>query len=171
MAVDKDTAELAAFEEFLEVHGARAERWPEAARERFRPLLERNARARELLAEARVLETLLDRAPLPSADRTEPLANRIVAVAAAEKANQPSTGNVIDLAARRQARTMLMPRSRWQVASALAASLLVGIYLGASPPVTSAIETIAAAVGLEDEAEDSDLVLMYSVVADEEELI
>ncbi len=171
MTVDKNTAELAAFEAHLEVHGARAERWPEAARERFEPLLERNARARELLAEARALEKLLDRAPLPNTERMEALADRIVAMAAAEKASQPSAGNVVDLAARRQARTMPTPRSRWQVASALAASLLVGIYLGASPPVTSAIETIAAAVGLEDVAEDSDLVLMYSVVADEEELI
>ena len=171
MAVDKDTAELAAFEVHLEVHGARTERWSEAARERFKPLMERNARARELLAEARALEKLLDRAPLPNVDRMEALANRIVAMAAAEKASQPSTGNVVDLAARRQARAMRAPRSRWQVASALAASLLVGIYLGASPPVTSAIETIAAAVGLEDVAEDADLVLMYSAVADEEELI
>lgn len=171
MAVDTDTAELAAFEALLEIHGARAERWPDSARERFEPLIARNARARELLAEARALERLLDRASLPDAQRTQDLADRIIAAAAAEGAAQRPAANVVDFPAHRRTRAAPAQTVRWKVASALAASLLVGIYLGASPPVTSAVEAIATAVGLEDNAENADLVLIYSAAAEEEDLI
>ena len=170
MAVDKDTAELSAFEEHLDAHGSRVERWPETARVRFEPVLQRNARARELIAEARALETLLDRAPLPGAQRTEALAHRITAMATAEAAREPATAPVIDLAARRRTRAMA-PTVRWKVASALAASLLVGIYLGSSPSVSSTVEAVAGAVGVSTDAEVSDLALIYDLAADEEDFL
>lgn len=170
MAVDKDTAELVAFEEHLDVYGSRVERWAEEARERFEPLLERSARARELLAESRALERLLDQAPLPDAHRMQALTDRIAAFAAAEANNRPASASVIDLAARRQSR--LPTRSLgWKIASALAASLLVGIFIGASSPVTTAVETLASAVGLPGEIEGADLVQIYDAAADEEDFL
>lgn len=153
------------------MHGSRAERWPEAARRRFEPLLKESARARELLAEARALDELLDRAPLPDADRMASLVDRIAALAAAPATEKPAAAPVIDLAARRQARRPPAPGFGWRVASALAASLLVGIYLGASPPVTSTVEAVASVVGVSAEAESSDLVLIYDPAADEEEFL
>lgn len=170
MAADKDTAELTAFEEHLDVHGSRAESWPEEARRRFEPLIAGNARARELLAAARALEDLLDRAPLPSPDRMRTLSDQIVSVAVAERHDQSAPAPVIDLAARRQARNIARP-AFWRVASALAASLLVGIYLGASPPIASAIEAIAGAVGVQTETENTDLAVIYDPAADEEEYL
>lgn len=171
MAVDKDTAELAAFEDNLDIHGSRTERWPEAARLRFEPLLERSARARELLAEARALDSVLDRAPLPDTQRMQALADRIVAMAAAEATTKRSAAPVIDLATRKRLRRPPAPAFRWKVASALAASLLVGIYLGSSPPATSAVEAIASAVGVPADAGGLDLVLLDDPAAEDEDFL
>lgn len=170
MAVDKDTAELTAFEQHLEVYGAHAERWPAAARERFEQLLADEARARELLADAQALERLLDRAPLPNPARMQALSDRIVALATDEVGRASAAPVIIDLAARRRSRPA-PPAFQWKLASALAASLIFGIYIGTAPPVVSAVEAIASAVGLPADAESSDLVLFDDGAADEEDLI
>lgn len=171
MAVEQDRAELTAFEDHLDIHGSRAERWPDAARERFEPLLERSGRARELLAEARALESLLDRAPLPDEQRMQALAGRIVAAAAVEAGGKQASTPIIDLASHQRMRRSPAPAFRWKVASALAASLIAGIYLGASPPVTSAVEAIANAVGVPADPGGSDLVLIYDPAVDEEDFL
>ena len=65
-----------------------------------------------------------------------------------------------------------MPRaSRLKLASALAASLIIGIFIGTTPPVVSAVEEIAGAVGLPANADVADLVLFDDGAADEEDLI
>ena len=167
MAVE-DTAELAAFEQHLEVYGSRAERWPATARERFEPLLAREARARELLADAQAFERLLDRSPLPDPARVKALSDRIVVLATHEAGR--ASAPVIELAARRRQRPA-PSASQWKLASALAASLIFGIYIGSAPPVVSAVEAIAGAVGLPADDESSELVLFDDGAADEEELI
>ncbi|MCL4766416.1 MAG: hypothetical protein KJZ80_09305 [Hyphomicrobiaceae bacterium] len=170
MTVDRHTGDLAAFEHHLEVYGSRFDRWPQEARRRFEPLLDGEPRAGELLAEARDLERLLDRAPLPDAVRMQALSDRIVALAAGET-NDRSSAPVIDLASRRRPRPMAQT-FRWKVASALAASLLVGIYIGTSTPVVSAVEAIAGAVGLPAHGDTPDVVLFYDgAAADEEDLL
>lgn len=166
MEADKDTAELVAFEHHLDVHGSRAERWTEAARQRFEPLLKRSRRAQEMLAEAQALERLLDQAPSPDTRRMQALADRIVMAAVAEAASERASAPVIDLAARRQIRQPARSFG-WKVASALAASLLVGIFIGASPPITSAVETLASAAGLPGETDTEDLLLIYDDTDDE----
>lgn len=171
MAGDKNSADLTALEEHLEIHGSRIERWPDAARRRFDLLLKENARARELLAETRALDDLLDRAPLPDARRMADLTERIAALAKAEGREQRTAAPVIDLTARRQARRPPVTPMRWKVASALAASLLAGIYLGSSPPVSTAVESVASLVGVAPDTESSDLVLIYDPAADEEEFL
>jgi hypothetical protein len=169
MAVEKDTAELTDFEQHLEIYGSRAEKWPAAARERFEQLLANEARAKELLADAQALERLLDRAPSPNPARMQVLSDRIVALATGE-AGRASAPVIIDLAARRRPRPA-PPALQWKLASALAASLMFGIYIGAAPRVVSAVEAIAGAVGLPADAESSDLVLFDDGAADEEDLI
>lgn len=170
MAGNQNTAELLDFEQHLDVHGSRSERWAEEARQRFEPLLAKSGRARELLAETRALEQLLDRAPLPDAQRMQSLADRISAAVVAEVKSSSASASVIDLGARRRLRQPLRSFS-WKVASALAASLLVGIFIGASPSVTSAVESLATAVGLPSGAESTDLVLIYDAAADEEDFL
>jgi len=169
MAVDKATAELTAFEQHLEVHGSRAARWPADSRQRFEPLLAKEVRARELLAEAEALERLLDRAPLPSSARIQALSDRIAALAE-DDAEARVPAPVVDLAAHRRAPPPAQGY-RLKLASALAASLLVGIYIGTAPRVVSTVEAIASAVGLPADAESSDLVLFDDTAADDEDLI
>lgn len=170
MAGDKDTAELVAFEHHLDVHGSRAERWTGEARERFEPLLKRSERARELLSEARALERVLDRAPLPDPRRIELLADRIVATAVAQSADKQDTARIIDLTARRQSRQPARSFS-WKIASALAASLLVGIFIGSSPPVTSAVERLASEVGLPGATDNADLLLIDDAATEDEDFL
>lgn len=167
MAADKNT-ELAAFEEHLEVYGSRAERWPADARKRFEPSLAEQVRARGLLAEAQALERLLDQAPMPDPARVQALSDRIVDLATREP-ERPAAA-VIDFAARR--RPQPLPRAfQLKLASALAASLVVGIFIGTTPRAVSAIAEIAGAVGLPADADVADLVLFGDGSADEEDLI
>src|SRR5690606_32038312 len=114
MAGDKNSADLTALEEHLEIHGSRTERWPEAARRRFDFLLKENARARELLAEARALDDLLDRAPLPDPRRIADLGDRIAALAMAEGRDQRPAAPVINFPVRRQARRPQVAPIRWK---------------------------------------------------------
>ena len=50
------------FEHFLDRHGAEIDRWPDSLAAEARSLLERSRRARDLLLEARDLESALDEA-------------------------------------------------------------------------------------------------------------
>jgi hypothetical protein len=156
---DDGTGEIAAFERYLEAHGASPERWSEAARRRFLPLLEREAHAIRLMREARSLERLLDRASAPSPERVKALADRIISVAMNE-AKHRADAAVIDLSSRRTARRHT-DRSRsaagWKIASALAASLIAGIFLGNAPPVVSAVEAVADTVGLSERTDVASL--------------
>jgi hypothetical protein len=52
-----------AFERLLEIHGGRAERWPEGSRESLRRLLEGSAEARSRWEDAQRLDALLDALP------------------------------------------------------------------------------------------------------------
>ncbi len=171
MAVDKVTAELAALEQHLDVFGSEVERWPAEARLRFEPLLASEARARELLDEARALDRLLDRAPLPNEARMKALADRIVGHAIADaNASAQTAAPVIDLASWRRRGPQAQP-FRWKVASALAASLIVGIFIGTAPPVISAVESIAASVGGQENVDPSDLALFDDGTSDDEDLL
>ncbi len=154
---------LTAFELHLDVYGARRERWSDAARRRFDPLLVNEPRARQLLAEARALDQVLESATPPiDADRLDTLSARIADFAAAEAKDATAT-NVVDLSRARLSRPVARPRfgsgGVWQMASALAASLIVGIYLGTAPVVMSAVETIAESVGIADTADTGNLAL------------
>ncbi len=150
---------LTAFELHLDVYGARRERWSDAARRRFDPLLAEEPLARQLLAEARALDQVLESAAPPvDAGRLDALSARIVGLATAEHKHATTT-NVVDLSSARQSRPVARSRfgsgGAWRMASALAASLIVGIYLGTAPVVVSAVETIAESVGIADTGDTS----------------
>lgn len=144
----------------LDAFGADRSRWPRGAVQGMDALLQRDARARELLAEARRLDEALDRAAtLPGEAATVRLADRIVAAAVAERARAavsaagdgaepgrvvawPGPARRVDPPA---AATVRSPRTSWRAAAMLAASLALGVVFGVNgilptSPLVSAIE-------------------------------
>jgi len=155
---DKISEALAAFEAHLDIHGARAERWSAADRQRFETLLANEPRAQTLMAEERAFERLLDRMPSVDAKKLANLGDRIAAAVDAEKRPR-SEAAVVELSKVREARRTPSPRygAGWRVASALAASLILGVYIGTAPGVVSAVEAIADTVGITEPADDDNL--------------
>jgi hypothetical protein len=154
--------ELAALSRVLDAFGSDQSRWPAGAADRFRPLLTQVPAARALLAEARALERVLDRAPLSSRERTQTLTERIVGAAVAERPEAARTpdrgGRVIALPVRiRQiGRTAAAAdRTVWQTAALLAACLVAGVYLGASPAVTPVLRDFAESIGVTSELDST----------------
>jgi len=146
--------ELEALGRVLDAFGSDHSRWPANAAERFRPLLAEMP-ARALLAEARALEHVLDRAPRPSRERMDALADRIVAAAAGgggrRHAGAPAGGaRVIAVPAglKQMRRAAAADRTVWQAAALLAACLVAGVYLGASPAVAPVVQDFAESLGV-----------------------
>ncbi len=69
---------MARFQALIDTHGAAPERWPETERAAARALLDRDAEARDAVAEAALLDRLLaaDQAPAPSDELVDALARR-----------------------------------------------------------------------------------------------
>lgn len=157
---NSNTMTIAEFERFLEVYGGDRTRWPAEHRAGAGQLVVRDATARRLLNEAVALDRLLERAPLPTLDAEAALADRIVAAAqrsprmVARTAGDSSrraaaeTGNVVRLPSRR-------PQRRWQVgpgiggaAGVLAASLVLGIFIGLSSVTQQMLPALEDLTGL-----------------------
>jgi hypothetical protein len=135
------------FERLLDVYGSDRSRWPVEARASAGQLVARDQVARRLLAEAEALDRTLERAPLPSLVEEAALADRIltaarrsprmvpVVVKAADVpriAGRAAVDNVIRLPAH-GARSRWLPRARFGGATGmLAASLVLGVFLGLS---------------------------------------
>lgn len=128
---------LAALEQALDRYGSDRTRWPAPVRRSLAGLMAGNAEAERRLAEAEALDRLLDLMPEPEID-TRALAGRIMAAADAA-APAPAGQPVARVAwARRRA------DAPWAAASLLAASLVLGGFVGLSTPFNSAIETALA---------------------------
>jgi hypothetical protein len=69
---------MARFQALIDTHGAAPERWPETERAAARALLDRDAEARDAVADAALLDRLLaaDRAPAPSDELVDALGRR-----------------------------------------------------------------------------------------------
>lgn len=154
--------EMDALEHLLASHGADRTRWPAPERLRFAPLLSASGEARRRLAEAAALDRLLDLAPQPGTNRTA-LAERIVAAASQEAARPqvirlPQRGGVGSLfgsaAARAGAFSRANPGSgQWAGGALLAASLVLGAFMGTSGAFNSAIQPLTVAAIGESETE------------------
>jgi hypothetical protein len=161
----KQTDYVLALERHLEIYGADQTRWPQEARERFAPLLEHHAGARVMLAEARALDRLLDCAPPPGIGRERALRDRIVAAVSNDcvggRGGQPAA-RVIELSPtwQRSRTAFAPPGTVWRTALLLAASLVLGVYLGAGGGLTPAVEVVAETVGLETQVEPYQLSLV-----------
>lgn len=170
MANEMRLAELTAFENVLDTFGGDPARWPAERRERFVRLAAADADAARLLREAKALDAVLTKAGgLPAGD-TRALAERIAAAVANTAPGQPaqprrqaenspaasdgSSGVVIawprtgeNVRAPSQAAVASAPRrlsSGWRTAALLAASLVVGIFVGVTDMVPTDVAQIVA---------------------------
>ena len=145
MNTTSNTMTIAEFERLLDVYGGDRTRWPVEARASAGHLVARDRAARRLLAEAEALDRALERAPLPTLAQEAAIAERIVAAArrsprivspARTEAGRPDTrpaDNVVQLPAARGRPRWLTTRTAFSgAASALAASLALGVFLGLS---------------------------------------
>ncbi len=165
---NESTAALAELAALLDAWGGEATRWPPRVRLRIAELASASPRAGEILAEARALDALLDRAAAAPASippaRAGALTDRILAAAMAD-AGKPShergnptlaaghsarpQDNVVSLPPRdRPAITHALTHSRWSAAGLMAASLLAGIYIGGSLNLAPVLQEMAEAVGM-----------------------
>jgi len=135
---------LAEFERLLDVYGGDRTHWTIEARTAAAQLVARDTRAQRLLAEAEALDRVLERAPLPSLVTEAALADRVVAAAqrsprivsikGAEDGSpeaQPGSGRETQLQRPADLRSRAF-RTDVRRAAMLAASLVVGVYIGLS---------------------------------------
>ena len=146
---------LADFERLLDVYGGDRTRWPAEARAAAAQLVARDAKARRTLAEAEALDRVLERAPLPSLAVEAALAERIVA--AAQRSPRivkiaPGQSSVVSLPDNRAApppRKLGLLRGEVRAATLLAASLVVGIFIGISNVPQNVVPALADLAGTE----------------------
>lgn len=176
MTSEKRLAELTAFENVLDTFGGNPARWPAEKRERLVSLAAADTDAARLLREARALDTVLTKAAGPPVGDTRALAERIAAAVAntapgqparAERqpdgghASPPGTSGIViawprgseksRVAEQAAAVTGSMPRrervtSGWRTAALLAASLVVGIFVGTSDFVPTDVTGLVASL-------------------------
>lgn len=144
----------------LEAYGADPARWPAAERDALTALTAADPSAAQLVSQARALDRLL---ATPSARDPAAEARLISAIVARAEATAQtsrtaaSPSDVVDLASARDARRRAptpQPRLRpatgaWRAAGLLAASLVVGLYLGVTGIAGPALVGLAEAAGLE----------------------
>lgn len=129
---------LSEFERLLDVYGGDRTHWPLEARASAAQLVARDVGARKLLAEAEALDRVLERAPLPSLASEAALADRIVAAAQRsprivkiDSDEERQTGAVEN--GWQGSRAAAAPfRADVRKAAVLAASLVLGLYIGLS---------------------------------------
>lgn len=139
-------------EGLLDAYGADVTRWPAQAQVGVDSLLAAGPEVNRMLAEAKALDGVLALAPLPASDRRMALADRIVAQAlqSAPEPRKSSPGVVIPWpGAARERGSPLLRASRspaWRAAALLAASLLVGVFLGIQDLAPGAVRRLVEAV-------------------------
>ncbi len=176
MTSEKRLADLTDFESVLDTFGSNPLRWPAGKRERLVGLAAADKDARRLLREAQALDAVLARGAGPGVGSTTALADRIAAAVKGPMPVAPSDHGVAERVAdaadkpgvviawpRSDARvqqtaalTGAVPRrdrpmTQWRTAAALAASLVLGVFVGAMDFVPSGFSGFVA--GIEANAE------------------
>ncbi len=145
-------AVLAELEAVLETLGARPERWPPDRRARLMTLVDSDVRAAQAFSEAKALDRLLGMAPDGSAADADLQARILAAAGHTPQAHRPLTivGGVDGARGRSEHASGGSRQRRWQAAALLAASLLLGVFIGLSGsaiPVLQDISIVAVAEG------------------------
>jgi hypothetical protein len=152
------------FQDLLDVYGADRTRWPLSARASAAAVLTADKAAVRMLSEAAALDAVLARGmanSAPSADATAALAARIVAAAGtaprtvASSDKVPASPRLGYAVLSRRARPTHRPGHRsaprygqWRAAAMLAASLVLGVFVGQTQFGAHALPKIAALAGV-----------------------
>ena len=160
---------IAEFEHLLEVYGADRTRWPLTARAATVTLMASDKHARALFAEAGALDAVLGHAASTGSPNLSDLSARIVAkrgpqIAIAAKAAAPGRPDA-----------QHAPRAGFRGnrdvvrgAALLAASLIVGVFVGQSQFGAQAVPALEAMTGIVLPADHSPVLDLHLDVADED---
>lgn len=144
------TMTLPDFERLLDVYGADRTRWPLTARASAAARLAADAGARKLLAEAEALDAVLLHTAEPDKTDVAALAERIVA--AARTAPRVAASDRVasaPVALPRQHRMTVAPgRDAVRGVALLAASLLIGVFVGQSQLGARAVPALEELTGI-----------------------
>lgn len=157
---------LQTLEVTLDAYGADRARWPEDRRRELAGLIVADPQAREMLRETVAFDRLLDQTSDAARDEV-PLAlmSRIMSAAQAEGGVAPGVGetdagnNVIPLPRRGVKDAKSKPAAaeavrglstwrEWSAAGMLAASLLLGVYIGGSGLLNTAVNDLTNVAGM-----------------------
>jgi hypothetical protein len=179
MVKDRRAEDRQALERLLEVYGADRTRWPARERLRFASFIAEDAGAKRLLAEAAALDSLLDLAPRASEAREHALQEHIFAkaVRSSDKKLAVVGGRATP---RKETRTVLSRLGlggvggtrftrEWPAAALLAASLMLGVYLGSAGTLDTALQQAAEATGLTVATDTTQVAVGEEIVASAEE--
>lgn len=132
----------------IDAYGGNPERWPETERTELAALASGRPELASMLAEARALDAVLRSAPAGDASRLLALGERILTDAGASGGGNVASGGRVMPLQKRPARPAPYRSPLW-AAAALAASLFVGVVLGASDFGRPALEELAGLAGFE----------------------
>jgi hypothetical protein len=158
---------LERLDRLLAAYGGNDKRWPETDRKGLASFLAGNAEGRRRVREAVALDAVLDKCAFVSSKVDARIIERIVAAAEQDKA--PASAVIVPFKSRVRlvAKPAVGRTMRWREASLLAATLLVGLYIGAAGIADRVL------TGDGDSEFESALVVLpsdLSVTADEETL-
>jgi hypothetical protein len=151
---------LGDFERLLDVYGGDRSRWPLPARTLAGALVARDRAAQRLLAQSEALDRVLERAPMPSLAREAALTERILSSArrsprmvptstAASPGPARAAGNVIAFSPAPARPSWLTPRTAFGgAAGGLAASLIIGVFIGLSSLAQSVLPALEQLTGI-----------------------
>ena len=167
MRVQDGPTDFERLRELLDRHGADPRRWPKLERAGLIGLADRDASAGRLRAEAAALDRVLAAAPVHGRAQVAALSDRIMAAAAA-KASSPVGSAQIHDPAERRGTARVAGWSFWRragglslpSAAALAASLLLGFYVGMNNLAPATLQQVAGIA--QDEVETVQLATDYS---------
>ena len=143
MAEKVNKPDLTRLEAVLGAHGANPARWPAAEAAGLMALAKADRKGGKMLAYARALDQVLAIAPGSPVGGVDGLASRILAKAAL---TAPVSAEVVSLPHRPRDLSSLpgrRPLHLWQVCGAMAAALLIGVFVGGSDLVVPAFQQVA----------------------------
>ena len=154
----------------LDVYGANQARWPADRRGRATALLAASPEAAGMLAQAALLDGLLDQVPSVSHERERALAQRVVAAAGARASlAAPPAGKSANIVAFKRPAAQTSAAVHRAAGAALAASLLLGIFVGSSGAGSMSVAYMSDALGLNDE--ESEMASSVDQLAGSEEVL
>ncbi len=162
-------ASLERLKQVIDIYGGESVRWPEAERAALMALAARTPEIALARREARALDAVLAMAPGADESRLSDLRQRILAGAGLDDTAPAVGGAAVSPITVGPRRNAPRPLPMWAAAAALAASLFVGVAIGASDFGRPAVEELAGIAGIEttntnvgtlDVLDDSDVELL-----------